>query len=80
MKPDHKILNASEWDKAHRLIADWKNDQDSAYPCPRCGAPGIALEDQSARPYAEWYALNCGQCSLEVTMHLPQAPTPGAPV
>jgi len=80
MQPDHKILNESEWHNAHRLIAQWKNDQTANHPCPRCDAPGIALADQSVRPYAEWYALSCAHCKLDVTMHLPLAPTPSASV
>lgn len=80
MKPDHKILNESEWYKAHRVIAAWKNDQQADHACPRCDAPGIALTDQSARPYAEWFELNCTKCDLQVTMHLPLGPPPVAPV
>ncbi len=26
MEPDHIVLNGEEWDRAHRLIAAWKND------------------------------------------------------
>ncbi|MFY0615094.1 MAG: hypothetical protein JXQ99_26425 [Hyphomicrobiaceae bacterium] len=73
-------MNNSEWDKAHLVISNWKNNQEASFPCPRCDTPGLTLEDHSARPYSEWYALNCGKCNLEVTMHLPLAPTPGAPV
>ena len=80
MKPDHKLLNETEWYKAHRMVTAWKNDQQAAHPCPRCDAPGVAIVDFSARPYAEWYELTCSKCDLEVTMHLPLAPTPGAPV
>ena len=80
MKPDHTILTRNEWDSAHRVIAAWRNDQQARHACPRCGTPGIAVEDQSARPYSEWFELTCRECSLQVTMHIPLAPTPGAPV
>ena len=80
MQPDHKILTESEWYRAHRVVAAWKNDPKAAHACPRCAAPGVKVTDHSLRPYAEWYQLNCAKCDLEVTMHLPLAPTPGAPV
>ena len=80
MEPDHKILNAEEWDLAHKVISAWKNDQAGERACPRCGQPGLQLVDLSARPYSEWYELSCGQCGLEVAMHLPQAPPMQTPV
>jgi len=80
MEPDHIVLNGEEWDRAHRLIAAWKNDPTAELACPRCGQSGVALADQSARPYSEWYALSCGQCGLEVAMHLPQAPPMQTPI
>ena len=80
MKADFKILTPEEWDKAHRIISAWRNDPAGTVPCPRCGTEGMTIEDQSARPYAEWYALACKSCGLNVTVHLPLAPPPGAPV
>lgn len=80
MKPDHEILNPSEWSKAHKLVSVWRNDPGPQYSCPRCDAPGISVVDNSNRPYAEWYELTCPSCKLEVTMHLPLAPPPGPPV
>lgn len=80
MQPDHKILSKEEWYKAHRVVAAWKNQPQADHPCPRCDAPAIAVTDNSNRPYAEWYQLNCAKCDLEVTMHLPLSPPPGASV
>ena len=80
MKPDHEILTAEEWDKAHALLTAWKSAPEGPLQCPRCGAEGIAVTDHSARPFAEWYDLGCGKCGLTVTMHLPLAPTPGPSV
>ena len=80
MEPDHKVLTSSEWDRAHHIISLWKNDPGSLASCPRCDAKGLSIEDRSARPYAEWYAMSCANCGLAVTMHLPLAPTPGPPV
>ena len=80
MKPDHEILSSDEWDRAHRMIAAWRNEPEKLHQCPRCAVPGIVLTDHSVRPYAEWYALHCPQCDLGVTMHLTLAPTPGPPV
>lgn len=80
MQPDHQVLNEAEWDKAHKLIAAWKNAPSESHGCPRCDAPGVAIADHSARPYAEWFELSCSKCDLEVTMHLPLAPPTVAPV
>lgn len=80
MKPDHQVLNETEWSKAHKVIAAWKNDQKAEHCCPRCDASGLNIADFSARPYAEWFELSCGKCDLSVTMHLPLAPTPVGPV
>jgi hypothetical protein len=80
MKADHEILSNAEWDRAHRMIAAWKNQPDAGHECPRCERGGITIADHSARPYSEWYELNCTGCGLNVTMHIPFAPTPGASV
>jgi len=80
MQPDHEVLNESEWHKAHRVIANWKNAPEAGANCPRCNAEGLSITDHSARPYSEWYELDCGACDLTVTMHVPQGNTTGAPV
>jgi transcription elongation factor Elf1 len=80
MGPDHKVLNAQEWERGHKVITTWKNDPEADLTCPRCGQGGLQLVDQSARPYSEWYELSCETCGLEVAMHLPQAPPMQTPV
>ncbi|MGZ5823328.1 MAG: hypothetical protein ACXWJ2_05235, partial [Hyphomicrobium sp.] len=46
--------------------------------CPVCEA-GLAILDQSARPYAEWYALSCAACGLKATINVPLGPpVPGS--
>ena len=80
MEPDHLVLSESEWEKAHHAVLAWKNNGQGTQACPRCGAPGLAVVDRSARPYSEWFELSCMACNLQVTMHTPLAPTPGASV
>jgi hypothetical protein len=59
-------------------ISGWRLDPDAPVNCPVCGAEGLAIIDQSARPYAEWYALSCTACGLNHSLHIPLAPpTPG---
>jgi hypothetical protein len=55
-------------------ITTWRLDPDAPVACPVCGAAGLAIIDQSARPFAEWYALSCKACDLEATVHIPLAP------
>jgi predicted RNA-binding Zn-ribbon protein involved in translation (DUF1610 family) len=55
-------------------ITAWRLDHDAAVACPMCGALGLKIIDQSARPYAEWYALTCTECGLDATVHIPLAP------
>jgi len=80
MQPDHKVLSESEWYKAHQAVAAWKSAPEVEAHCPRCDTAGLHIIDQSARPYSEWYELNCDACDLVVTMHLPLAKSPGAPI
>ena len=80
MEPDHKVLSGEEWNRAHRVISAWKNDPSAQLACPRCGTGGLKVEDRSARPYAEWFQLDCEACNLDVAVHLPQAPPAHTPV
>jgi len=59
---------------ALQRIAAWRAAPAEPAACPVCEAPGLAIVDQSARPYAEWYALSCHSCGLEATIHIPMAP------
>ena len=73
-------LGADETATALRRIAACRVDVASAGPagakpvtCPRCDAPGLAIEDRSARPHAEWYFLRCQGCGLDETIHIAHA-------
>ena len=55
-------------------IAAWRASPAETVACPVCEARGLRILDQSARPYAEWYALSCAACGLEATINLPMAP------
>jgi hypothetical protein len=55
-------------------IAAWRQRPDDPISCPACEASGLVILDQSARPHAEWYALQCAACGLDATIHLPMAP------
>ncbi|MEQ1673081.1 MAG: hypothetical protein ABL893_19705 [Hyphomicrobium sp.] len=67
-------LPAERMGAALASITAWRLDPDAPVACPVCGAKGLAIADQSARPYAEWYALSCTSCGLEYTVHIPLAP------
>jgi hypothetical protein len=55
-------------------ISAWRLDPEQSVVCPVCSAAGLAIIDQSSRPYAEWYALSCSQCGLDATVHIPLGP------
>jgi hypothetical protein len=60
-------------------IAGWRAAPDQPVACPLCAAPGLEILDQSARPYAEWYALSCAACGLKATINVPLGPpVPGS--
>lgn len=60
-------------------IAAWRAGPDAPVACPVCDAAGLTIVDQSARPYSEWYTLNCTSCGLEATIQIPMAPrVPGS--
>ena len=62
----------------HRIAA-WRTAPGEAVACPVCEAPGLEILDQSARPYAEWYALSCAACGLKATINVPLGPqVPGS--
>ena len=69
-------------DKVHtalQRIAGWRAAPAEPVACPVCEAAGLAILDQSARPYAEWYALSCGACGLKATINVPLGPpVPGS--
>ncbi|PPD01953.1 MAG: hypothetical protein CTY31_02025 [Hyphomicrobium sp.] len=55
-------------------IAQWRLTSDAVVQCPTCGSDGLGIIDRSTRPYAEWYALSCGACGLDQTIHIPMGP------
>lgn len=67
-------LPADKVATALAAITVWRLDPDQPVTCPACGALGMTIIDQSARPYAEWYALSCMACGLDHTLNIPLAP------
>ncbi len=60
-------------------IAAWRAAPEAPVACPVCEAAGLEILDQSARPYAEWYALSCAACGLKATINVPLGPqVPGS--
>jgi hypothetical protein len=55
-------------------INAWRIDPAASVACPVCEAAGLQIIDQSARPYAEWYALSCPACGLTTTINVPMSP------
>lgn len=72
LRPD-KIRNALA------AVTAWRRNPESAVACPVCGETGLAIEDHSTRPHAEWYAIACTACGLGDMIHIPGA-TPGRSV
>jgi len=52
-------------------IAAWRASPEAVVACPICAAPGLQVIDRSARPFAEWYAVQCGACGLDASVHVP---------
>jgi hypothetical protein len=69
-----QALPAEKMGAALASITQWRLDPDAPVACPVCGAPGLSIIDQSARPFAEWYALSCKGCGLEANVHIPLGP------
>jgi hypothetical protein len=67
LPPDKMIV-------ALQRIAAWRAAPAEPVACPACEAAGLTIIDQSARPYAEWYALTCAACGLDAILQLPMAP------
>lgn len=61
--------------KAFVRLTEWRRAPDGRVGCPVCEVPGLRVTDRSARPYAEWYQLECGSCGLDHTFQMP-APRP----
>ena len=48
----------------------WRADSQRPVACPACGTAGMTIIDRSARPHAEWYALQRSACNLSETLHI----------
>lgn len=57
-------------------VRTWQADANIPVACPNCGAPGLSVEDQSARPHMEWFLLKCEGCGLDETVGVPLGSTP----
>ena len=74
-----KPLPQEKLSTALTRIAAWRIAPDVPVACPVCEAVGLEILDQSARPYAEWYALSCAACGLKATINVPLGPqVPGS--
>ncbi len=74
-----KTLPPDKLRTALARIRAWRAEPDQPVTCPVCEAPGLEIFDQSARPYAEWYALSCAACGLKATINVPLGPqVPGS--
>jgi hypothetical protein len=74
-----RSLPADKMRLALERIAAWRAAPAVPVACPVCEAPGLRILDQSARPYAEWYALSCAACGLDATINIPLGPqVPGS--
>ena len=69
-----QALPADKVRLALQRINAWRTDPGTAVACPVCEAAGLQILDQSARPYAEWYALSCPACGLTATINVPMSP------
>jgi hypothetical protein len=72
-------LPAAKLRTALARIAAWRVAPDEPVACSVCEVAGLEILDQSARPYAEWYALSCAACGLKATINVPLGPqVPGS--
>ncbi|MCB1520147.1 MAG: hypothetical protein KDJ37_06175 [Hyphomicrobiaceae bacterium] len=71
---DKSKFNAGpEFERAIDRLREFQRDSSAEINCPRCDAPGVEIIDQSARPYAEWYAFKCPACGLEDAIQIPMS-------
>lgn len=57
-------------------VRRWQAGAPPPFVCPACGAVAAIVEDRSARPHAEWYALTCSACGVETVVQLPLGSMP----
>jgi hypothetical protein len=63
-------MTQAEASSVWQHMGAWRANPTIAVSCPRCSHEGLGIEDRSARPYAEWYAISCHSCGLEHTLHV----------
>ncbi len=69
-----RLKTQDEMRVALRRIRMWENGgKTEPVTCPICGAPGLDVEDHSARPYSEWYFVRCASCGLDDKIHIASA-------
>ncbi|MEO0672099.1 MAG: hypothetical protein AAFU50_04365 [Pseudomonadota bacterium] len=66
---------AGERNAAADVISAWRAGK-TGLACPRCQRTGVEIEDRSARPHAEWYAVLCSGCGFEATVQIPLGTRP----
>ena len=71
-------MTADEVRRAVTAIQAWRTGAADAITCPKCHAVGLEIADRSARPYTEWYQLNCRACGLDQALAIPMAPPSGS--
>lgn len=64
-------LDAEELGRAVATLRAWRHAPKAEYACPKCGAPGVAIDDRSARPHAEWFHFACTACGLSESINIP---------
>ncbi len=69
-------LSAEEQSALWQQICAWRVDRSKAVSCPRCHTDRVSVEDRSARPYTEWYAVQCPQCGLEHNINIALGASP----
>jgi hypothetical protein len=74
LSEQRKLKSLLQVREATRRIRIWQADPVVSVLCPLCDAPGLTIEDRSARPVCEWFVLSCRSCRLEDTVQIPLSP------
>ena len=69
-------LQPNEFNQALTSVFIWQHSSENVITCPACHVNGLKIEDRSTRPHAEWYQLDCPNCGLTETVHIPMARSP----
>ncbi len=68
-------VTLQEQNAAIDVISAWRAGK-TGLTCPRCHRSGVEIEDRSARPHAEWYAVMCDGCGFSTTVQIPLGTRP----